>query len=83
MVTPVRGDTHVGSRRRVLHGSYIETVAVAALRAQEFRVVQLALVGQDVRVRIRRHREVALSDVLTDPRPRRAAQMHKRDAAVA
>jgi hypothetical protein len=35
-----------------------------------------------VRVRVRRHREVALADELADPRPRDAAQVHEADPTV-
>ena len=48
----------------------------------EPRVVELVLVGHDVRVRVRRHREVPLADDLADPSPRHAAQVFEGDPSV-
>jgi hypothetical protein len=45
-------------------------------------VLDLGLIDEDVRVRVRRHREVALADELADPRPRDAAQVHEADPTV-
>lgn len=53
------------------------------LRREELRVVELLLVGEDVRVGVRRDREVALTDELGDPRPRHTAQVKERYAAMA
>jgi hypothetical protein len=50
---------------------------------QKVRVIDLELVGKDMRVRIRRHCKVALPDVLADPRPRDARRMQKRASPVA
>ena len=43
-------------------------------------VVQLALVDEDVRVRLRAHEEMLLADELADPRPGHSAQVEQRDA---
>ena len=42
---------------------------------EQVRVVELCLVGEDVRVRLGRHGERALSDVNSDRRPRDAAEV--------
>ena len=39
------------------------------LPTEQLGVVELGLVHEHVRVRVRRDREVALADVLADPRP--------------
>jgi hypothetical protein len=49
---------------------------------QEGVVVELAFVGDDVRVRPRRHNEVVVADKFADPCPRHPAQVQQRDAAV-
>jgi hypothetical protein len=51
-------------------------------RGEELRVVELRLVGEDVRVRVRRHGEVALTDLLADPSPRDALRVEERDPPV-
>src|SRR5690349_428378 len=49
---------------------------------EQARVVQLGLVGEDVRVRVRGHRQVALTYEFPDPGPGDAAQVLERDAPV-
>ena len=51
--------------------------------SKESAVIELLLVGQNVRVRVGGDGEVALTDVLPDPGPRRAAEVPERDPAVA
>jgi hypothetical protein len=43
-------------------------------------VVEFGFVDEHVRVRVRRDGEVALADVLTDPRPGDPAEVQERDA---
>ena len=52
------------------------------LLAEEGRVVELGLIGQDVRVCVGSDREVALADALSDPGLRHAAEVQERDPAV-
>jgi hypothetical protein len=51
--------------------------------SEERHVVEFLLVGEDVRVGVRRHGEVPLPDELADPRPGFAAQVKERDPPVA
>jgi hypothetical protein len=55
----------------------------ARLVHEQPRVVQLRLVGEDVRVGVRGHREVSLPHVLPDSRPGDAAEVEERDPPVA
>ena len=50
---------------------------------EQFRVVELTLLRDNVRVCARRRDEVVMTDELADTRPWHPAQMQERDAAVA
>jgi hypothetical protein len=52
-------------------------VVIRSRRA--FRVVELALVGEHVRVRVRRHREIPLAHRLAERRPRHPAEVQQRE----
>src|SRR6266511_3316631 len=59
------------------------TICSRAVAFEQLSVLELGLVGKNVRVRVRGHGEVALSDELTYAGPADAAQVHKRDAPMA
>ena len=49
---------------------------------EQLGVVELGFVGEHVAVGVRRHGQVPLSDVLSDPRPWHAAQVKEADPSV-
>jgi hypothetical protein len=51
--------------------------------SQYLRVVELALISNNMRVNAARRRDVIVADLLPDPRPRHPGQVQQRDAAVA
>ncbi len=59
------------------------TICSRAVAFEQLSVLELGLVGKNVRVRVRGHGEVALSDELTYAGPADAAQVLKRDAPMA
>jgi hypothetical protein len=52
-------------------------------RTEQRPVVEFGPVNENVRVRVGRHRQLALTDPLGDPRPRLPRQVEQRDSAVA
>lgn len=56
---------------------------MSACGLENLRVVDLFLIAEHVGVGVSRHGEIALSDMLADPRPRNTRQVPERDTAVA
>lgn len=79
--TTTTAPTAIRSRRIASREAIGHFVAVSLAR-EEVAVVELALVDEHVRVRVRRGREVPLPDPLADPRPGHPAEVEQRDAPV-